>query len=1411
VYYSPNNSDDAADELDYARQHFFLPHRYRDPFHIDNAWLTESFIDYDKYDLLMQETRDAIGNRITVGERDQDPLQPLVRQGNDYRVLQPELMMDPNRNCTEVRFDALGLVVGTPATDLLKDTTTRIIYDLHCFHRTRQANPQDLGKWQPTFAATLARETHVSDPLPTDGLKIQISFSYSDGFGREIQKKIQAEQGAVPKRDEDGKIIVGADGQPEMTANSVSPRWVGSGWTVFNNKGKPVRQYEPFFTDTHCFEFDVRIGVSPVLFYDPVERVIATLHPNHTWEKVVFDPWRQETWDVSDTILAEDQDPGNDNDVSCFFRRLPEGDYLPTWYDLRTDSVKALEEWPDSDEHGQPLPDNEKRRASEKKAAQQSAVHADTPATAYFDTLGRPFLTLEHNRFERNGAVIDEKYPTRVELDIEGNQHEVIDANDRVVMRYDYDMLGNVIHQASMEAGARWKLNDITGNTLHAWDDRCHHFWSEYDQLHRPVHQYVRGSDSEQSDPRTLTTDILVQKIEYGESQTNDAELNLRTQVFKSYDGAGVVTNIEINPETGRQEAYDFKGNLLRSSRQLTVDYKNIPNWSEQVALETDSDGQAKRYTSSISYDALNRPVESIAPDNSITRPVYNEANLLERLNVNLRGSGTATPFVKNIDYDAKGQRTLIEYGNSVITNYEYDPLTFRLIRLHTTRPSHLNGLAAQLFKNNGTVQNLYYTYDPAGNITRIADEALPVINHGNQEIEPTGRYTYDALYRLIEARGREHIGQSAFQLNSPNGNGNCRDYPFAGFGAQTNDPKAVQNYTERFDYDATGNFLRFVHQANGGSWQRDYAFEELSPLAESGEEIFSNRLSRTTLHPNGAQPVVEPYTYDAHGNMTSMPHLPLMQWDFNDQLAASSRQVRNDGGTPEITYYVYDAGGHRVRKVTERQATEDATPAIMKERIYLGGFEIYREYDGSSVTRTNERETLHIMDDQQRIALVETKTLDVENAGELNIPVIRYQLGNHLGSASLELDRNGAVISYEEYHPYGATSYQAGRSAAEISLKRYRYTGMERDEETGLNYHGARYYAGWLGRWCSCDPLGIKDGMNVYVYVSNNPINHVDLKGTEGTEGAGVGVIGAIPRFTGVTFTPTDNESGNNDNLLSAGETMVTQMQKDLLEYYAIPTTVTKDGDTIKLDLLNENEKEKWAKAEANVAKKITENIRDRNKPATLPNGSNGSLHIATSREQMNENDIARETREGISRWQAARQGLLDFIRSGKTVELRTGMTGANNSPLVFMQTGRGVRDKSLTTTNIRINPFSWYNPRSEETSRYSSERARARMSATIILIREICAYENKALLTDQTVESSEKMEQVITTEIDLAVFDVGMETRMKTLGVAGKATVLGLNARQLPNALPMKGEEYFIVPQEEILLRGFPRYRIK
>ena len=119
----------------------------------------------------------------------------------------------------------------------------------------------------------------------------------------------------------------------------------------------------------------------------------------------------------------------------------------------------------------------------------------------HFDTLGRAFLTIAHNRLERDNAIVEETYPTRVELDIEGNQRAVRDAVvqngdmlGRIVMRYDYDMLGNRIHQASMEAGERWMLNDVTGKPIRAWDSRGFARRMTYDELRRPT-RLLRGGE----------------------------------------------------------------------------------------------------------------------------------------------------------------------------------------------------------------------------------------------------------------------------------------------------------------------------------------------------------------------------------------------------------------------------------------------------------------------------------------------------------------------------------------------------------------------------------------------------------------------------------------------------------------------------------------------------------------------------------------------------------------------------------------------------------------------------------------------------------------------------------------------------------------------------------------------------
>jgi RHS repeat-associated protein len=1049
MFFSPGSGNTSVQELAYARQHFFLPQRYRDPFHTD-AVSTESFVTYDAYDLLMLETRDALGN--------------TVHAQNDYRVLAPRLMTDPNGNRSEVAFDALGMVAGTaimgkplpapvegdsldgfeadltqaqidgfyeandphvPAPSLLQDATTRIIYNLDSFRRAQEAHPDDPTQWLPAYAATLARETHVSNPLPPQGLKIQISFSYSDGFGREIQKKIQAEPGPLI---EGGPVI--------------SPRWVGSGWTIFNNKGKPVRQYEPFFSQLlekrHRFEFGVQVGVSPILFYDPVERVVATLHPNHTWEKVVFDPWQQASYDVNDTVLnaGDSSGPKSDEDVKGFFARLPDADYLPTWYEQRI-ALAATD--------------------PERVAADKAAVHRQTPTVAHADSLGRIFLTFADNGPDPAQPEKHLLFATRVLLDIEGNQREVIDAKDRVVMRYDYDMLGTRIHQASMEAGERWMLGDVAGKPLYAWDSRDHQFRTTYDQLRRPVETFLREG---------VGPARLIGHTVYGESRPNPEANNLRGKVVQLFDQAGVVTS----------DDYDFKGNLLSSSRELAQEYKNTINWAvTQPPSET--------FSSSTTYDALNRPTAVTAPDNSTYRPTYNEANLLDMVEVHLRGAAATTPFVTNINYDAKGQRELIAYGNGAQTRYEYDPLTFRLTRLRTTRPAGLNGLASQLFTNPAVVQDLRYTYDPAGNITRIADDALPMIAHDNQQVQPVCAYTYDAIYRLIEAQGREHIGQTAHDFNPPPGH--RRDFDFAGLHAHPNDMQAMRHYSEAYEYDAVGNFQFMRHVANGGSWTRRYEYDANS-LIEPAKQ--SNRLTKTTVGNGGNFP--ETYTYtDAQGNdgqgcITAINSMKMV-WDFKDQL----QQVDLGGGG--TAYYVYDGAGQRVRKVIE---TQNSTR--QQERIYLGGFEIYREYNGNGNTVTLERETLHLMDDKQRIALVETQTVNDSSSILHPSSLLRYQLGNHLGSASLELDASAGLISYEEYYPYGTTSFQVMSSAAEVSLKRYRYTGMERDEETGLAYHGARYYAPWLGRWVSCDPVGIEGGLNIYGFGQNNPVVSIDLSG---------------------------------------------------------------------------------------------------------------------------------------------------------------------------------------------------------------------------------------------------------------------------------------------------------------------------
>jgi hypothetical protein len=132
-------------------------------------------------------------------------------------------------------------------------------------------------------------------------------------------------------------------------------------------------------------------------------------------------------------------------------------------------------------------------------------------------------------------------------------------------------------------------------------------------------------------------------------------------------------------------------------------------------------------------------------------------------------------------------------------TRYTYDPATFRLTHLRTTA-------------QNGTdiLQDLHYTYDPSGNIAEIRDDAYEPVFFRNQLVEPRSQYEYDALYRLIAASGRENYRASG----APKGYGQVEDMPTHNFGSADN---ALRNYTQRYEYDAVGNFISMQHFADGG------------------------------------------------------------------------------------------------------------------------------------------------------------------------------------------------------------------------------------------------------------------------------------------------------------------------------------------------------------------------------------------------------------------------------------------------------------------------------------------------------------------------------------------------------------------------------------------------------------------
>jgi RHS repeat-associated protein len=352
--------------------------------------------------------------------------------------------------------------------------------------------------------------------------------------------------------------------------------------------------------------------------------------------------------------------------------------------------------------------------------------------------------------------------------------------------------------------------------------------------------------------------------------------------------------------------------------------------------------------------------------------------------------------------------------------------------------------------------------YEPHGALRSLHQGASIVATYYyNNRLQPcriSAKYSGTAPTNCADTTNIGNIVDFSYNFDSD---------PAAGVQNNGNVGAIANNITparsQSFTYDELNRIATAKTQATTGQycWGETFSYDIWANLKTIGAlagytGCTQESLSVTITNLNQ----ISGHSYDAAGNLTSAPGMGSYTWD------AESRMKATAGVT-----YSYDGDGRRVKKSNG------------KLYWYSLGLDVLLETDAAGNTPDE-----YIFFGGKRIARRQSSG------------TVSYYFSDHLGTSRVVTNTTGTILDDSDYYPFGGE-----RVVVNNDPNQYKFTGKERDTESGLDNFGARYYASTLGRFVKTDPLYLElrrlidpQQLNLYTYTRNNPLRFTDPTGLD-------------------------------------------------------------------------------------------------------------------------------------------------------------------------------------------------------------------------------------------------------------------------------------------------------------------------